>query len=115
MPDLTTLFWFFLVATLVAFLVRKRSRELETKSQIETFVRLKDVFAVWAAAGPFSSGDESGNALRTSFITARGQDFASENFHSILGHIESFTLNPASWEKLVWKSYELCRVKRKTI
>lgn len=59
------------------------------------------VFPVWAAQGPFDSGEESAGAMRYAYVAVFGQEEAERMgmVEVIANHAAAYDSNPTAWEK----------------
>ena len=80
-----------IVAIVAAVLVRKwfRARVFKMASEMA-----KEVFPVWAAQGPFTSGEQSAKAMRYSHMAVSGPDLSEKMLKGIAGHAISYDENP---------------------
>ena len=88
---LTTL----IAAIVAAVLVRKwyRAREFKVASEMA-----KEVFPVWAAQGPFASGEQSAKALRYSHMAVSGPDLSEKMLEGIAQHAIAYDEDPETRE-----------------
>lgn len=66
-----------------------------------------DVYAVWAAQGPFDSGTQSAGAMRYAYVAVRGPKEADRMSDAIAKHAQAFDAAPSVWEKLRLESLDL--------
>lgn len=59
----------------------------------------QQVFPVWAAQGPFESGEESAAAMRYAYSAVRGPEEAERMAETIAKHAAAYDSNPAAWER----------------
>ncbi len=59
------------------------------------------VFPVWAAQGPFDSGEESAAAMRYAYLAVFGSEEAEKRgmVEAISKHAAAYDSNPAAWEQ----------------
>jgi len=86
-----------LVIALVAFLLRSwfASRGRAQGSGIA-----HEVLSVWAAQGPFESGDQSAAAMRSAYIDVLGPEGAESFAEAIAKHAVAFDNEPDEWEQV---------------
>jgi len=61
-----------------------------------------EIYAVWAAQGPFKSGDESAKAMKYAHAAVRGIETIDEPIiiEAIQKHSEAYNANPKRWESI---------------
>jgi len=62
--------------------------------------RASDILPVWAAQGPFGSGEQSAVAMRNAYRAVRGAAKAVQMAEAITRHARAYDKDPATWEKL---------------
>jgi len=60
----------------------------------------QDVLSVWAGLGPFKSGVESANAVKSAHISIYGLEIPSELQEGFIGHQAAYDLDPDGWEDI---------------
>lgn len=71
-----------------------RSHTLKRASNIA-----QQVFPVWAAQGPFESGEQSAGAMRYAYMTVKGPEETERMAEAIRKHAISYDRDPARWEQ----------------
>jgi hypothetical protein len=68
-----------------------------------------EVYAVWAAQGPFENGESSAKAMRYANLVVRGKDSLDDkkSKESIFLHEKAYNAEPERWEALRQKSLPL--------
>ena len=59
----------------------------------------RQVFPVWAAQGPFDSGEESVVAMRYAYLAVFGLEETERMAETIAKHAAAYDSNPAAWEQ----------------
>jgi hypothetical protein len=60
----------------------------------------EQIFPVWAAQGPFESGQQSATAMRYAYMAVVGPEEAETSADAILEHAAAYDNDPNEWEKL---------------
>lgn len=70
-----------------------------------------DVYAVWAAQGPFENGEASAKAMRNATLAVRGMDSLDDKKYkeAISQHESAYDADPARWEALRKKSLPISK------
>jgi len=86
-----------LAVTIVAVLLWVWFRSYTVK-KVGKIVR--QVYPVWAAQGPFESGEQSAAAMRYAFLAVRGPEKMERMAETIAKHTKAYDDDPARWEQL---------------
>lgn len=60
----------------------------------------QEIFPVWAAQGPFESGQQSAAAMRYAYLAVQGPEETAQMAEAIEKHAQVYDENPATWEGL---------------
>lgn len=60
----------------------------------------QEIFPVWAAQGPFETGQQSAAAMRYAYLAVRGPEETEQMAEAITKHGQIYDADPATWEKL---------------
>ncbi|MBT5150855.1 MAG: hypothetical protein HOM43_00590 [Flavobacteriales bacterium] len=102
----TAIYIFIALAIAVSFLAFIRWRKEQSLNQAASSAR--KVFPVWAAQGPFLSGEESAAAMRYAYLAVYGPEEAEDNGmnEAITNHAIAYDNNPSDWIKNRWLALE---------